>query len=359
MSLAEQLEHADALAEVVIRLGRASGHAIETAAQAEEFAPGATHGGRADSPADGVQTSLGFLYEIRGEESLDGDELGLEHVSRRRIDGLGDIGGKGYGRPGLGAAQRDARLQHEQRPLIPAGGLGSILAVGVARLRQTPVSLFMLASYHVDLRQRIEDRASRLAHELQGAPHVEGAIERLFGAVQVAEPDTDLAERGERDAEPVRRAAVLLQLDAAFRQRQRLLVPMLHQRDVGLVATDRRQHVPRLDEHGQPLSLRERRHRLFEASLLRESHAGERVHHRQVPPVADGMEGRRRLRQMLADDARVADLPVAEAQLEMRQTNRPRIVGTLGGLERFGQEGDATRRFAARGGQSAMHSPEV
>ena len=217
----------------------------------------------------------------------------------------------------------------------------------------------MLASDQVDLRQRIEDRAGRLAHELQRAAHVERAIERLFRAVEVAEPDTDLAERGERDAEPVRRAPVLLQLDAAFRQRPRLLVPMLHQRDVRLVATDRGQHVPGLDEHGQPLGLRERRHRLVEASLLREGHARERVHHRQVPPVADGMERRRRLRQMLADDARVAHLPVAEAQLEVRQTNRPRIVGTLGGLERFGQEGNATRRFAARGGEAAVHSPEV
>ena len=78
-----------------------------------------------------------------------------------------------------------------------------------------------------------------------------------------------------------------------------------------------------------------------------------------MPAVADGMQRRRRLSQVLADDAGVADLPVAEAQLEMRETDRPRIVGALGGLQRFGQERDAAGGFAAGGGQAAVHPPEV
>ncbi len=116
---------------------------------------------------------------------------------------------------------------------------------------------------------------------------------------------------------------MLLQFDAALGERQRLLVPMLHQRDVGLVATDRGQHVSGFDKHRQALGLRERRHRLVEAAFLREGHPRQRVHHRQVPAIPDGMERRRRLGQVLADDARVAHLAVAESQFEMREPNRP------------------------------------
>ncbi len=153
--------------------------------------------------------------------------------------------------------------------------------------------------------------------------------------------------------------ALLLQLDAAFGERQRLLVPMLHQRDVGLVAADRRQDVAGLDEHRQALGLRERRHRLVETSFLRERHARQRVHHRQVPAIADGMERRRRLGQVLADDAGVADLAIAEAQFEVREANRAGIVSALGGLEGLGEEGDAAGRFAAGSGEAAVHPPEV
>ena len=39
MPLAEQLEHADALAEVVVRLGRAARAAMQAAAQPQELAP--------------------------------------------------------------------------------------------------------------------------------------------------------------------------------------------------------------------------------------------------------------------------------------------------------------------------------
>ena len=42
--------------------------------------------------------------------------------------------------------------------------------------------------------------------------------------------------------------ACFLQLDASLRQRERLLVAMLHQRDVGLVAAHRREHVAGFDE---------------------------------------------------------------------------------------------------------------
>ena len=47
------------------------------------------------------------------------------------------------------------------------------------------------------------------------------------------------------------------------------------------------------------------------------------MHHGQVPPVADGVQRRRRLRQVLPDDPGVANLPVAEAQLEVRKAHGP------------------------------------
>ncbi len=173
----------------------------------------------------------------------------------------------------------------------------------------------------MNLGERVENGAGRLAHELQRAAHVERAVEGLFGAVQAAEPDAYLSERGERDAQTVRRTALLLQFHAALGERQRLVVPVLHQRDVGLVAADSRQHVPGLDEQRQPFRLRESRHRLVQPAFLRERDARQRVHHRQVPAVADGVQRRSGLRQVLPDDAGVADLAIAETQLEMREAD--------------------------------------
>ena len=83
------------------------------------------------------------------------------------------------------------------------------------------------------------------------------------------------------------------------------------------------------------------------------------MHHREVPPIAGGVERRRGLRDVLADDGRVADLPVAEAELVVGEADGARIVRALGRLQGFGEERDAARRFAAGGGQAAVHAPEV
>ncbi len=157
----------------------------------------------------------------------------------------------------------------------------------------------------------------------------------------------------------VRRARLLLQRDAALGERQRLIVPVLHQRDVGLVAADRRQHVARLDDDGEPLGLTQRRDRLVEPSFLRERHAGERVHHREVTPVARGVQRGGGAGDVLADDGHLADLPVAQPQLVVGEPDGARIVRALGLLQRLGQERDAAGRLAARHGQPAVHAPEV
>ena len=157
----------------------------------------------------------------------------------------------------------------------------------------------------------------------------------------------------------MRRARLLLQSDAALGERQRLLVPVLHQGHVGLVAAHRRQDVARLDHDGEPLGLAQRGHRLVEPSFLRERDARQRVHHREVTPVAGGVQRGGRAGDVLADDRHLADLPVAQAQLVVGEPDGARIVRALGLLQRFGQERDAAGRLAARHGQAAVHPPQV
>ena len=217
----------------------------------------------------------------------------------------------------------------------------------------------MVAADQVNLRQRVEHRAGRLAHELQGAAHVERAVERLLGAAQVAEPHADLPERGERDAEAVRRARLLLQLDAALGQRQRLVVAVLHHRHVRLVAAHRRDDVAGSDHQRQPLGLAQRRHRFVEAAFLRERDAAQRVDQREVAPIAGGVQRRGRLRDVLADDGGVADVAVAETELVVGEADGARVVGALGLLERAAEERDAARRLAARDRQPAVQPPEL
>ena len=43
MAFAKQIEHADALTEIVVRLGRPTGCGVKTAAQTEEFTPRPAH----------------------------------------------------------------------------------------------------------------------------------------------------------------------------------------------------------------------------------------------------------------------------------------------------------------------------
>ena len=83
------------------------------------------------------------------------------------------------------------------------------------------------------------------------------------------------------------------------------------------------------------------------------------MHHRQVPPVAGGVQRRSRLRQVLADDGGVADLAVAEGQLVVGEADGAGIVRALRQPQRLGEERDAAGGLAAGGGHAAVHAPEV
>ncbi len=73
----------------------------------------------------------------------------------------------------------------------------------------------------------------------------------------------------------MRRARFLLQLDAALGELQCLIVPVLHHRDVGLIAAHGRDDVSGADHHREPLGLPQRRHRLVEAPFLRQRDAAQ------------------------------------------------------------------------------------
>ena len=175
---------------------------------------------------------------------------------------------------------------------------------------------------------------------------------------QVAEPDADLAERGERDGQAVHRAGVLVQRQGAVGERQRLVVAVAHERDVGLVAAHERQHVLGARHGGQVLGLPQRRHRLVEPSRLRRHDADQRVTEREVAAVARGVEGRDRLGDLLAHDRRVADLAVAHAQLVVREADGPRVERELRLLEGAAEQGDGARLVAAQRGEAAVEAPE-
>ena len=84
--LAEQVEHADALAEVVVRVGRPAGRGVEPAAQPQKLAPRAAHRLRLDAARRSSRAAPGRSRSgPDGEQRFDGDQLGLERVRWRRV----------------------------------------------------------------------------------------------------------------------------------------------------------------------------------------------------------------------------------------------------------------------------------
>src|SRR5439155_23093105 len=112
-------------------------------------------------------------------------------------------------------------------PLVPAARLPAVRTVRFAGAAKVIARRVVASADQLDLRERIEHCAGRLL-ELNRAAHLERGVERVFGAREVAHPDTDLSERGEGDSQAVARSMGLVQRDAAFGERERLLVPMLH-----------------------------------------------------------------------------------------------------------------------------------
>jgi len=213
------------------------------------------------------------------------------------------------------------------------------------------------SAHQVNLRQRVEDGAGGFV-ELDRAAHFERPRQDLLRAFEIAQLHEDLPERRERDREPVAGRECLVQGDAALGECQRLLVLMAHERHVRLVVHDSGKHVVGLDGHRQPLALAERGTGFLAAAGLCEQHGGEGVHQREMTAIPRSVERGRGFREMLADDAGVADLLVAERELVVREADGPRIVRELGVLQRAGMERDRARLFTAGVRDAPVQAPQ-
>ncbi len=255
------------------------------------------------------------------------------------------------------STEREPRAEDAHRPFVPMAGLAAVGAVRLDGAGQELAGHFVPAAHQVNLRERVEHRAGRLV-ELDRAPHVERAVQGVLGARQVAEPHADLAERAERDGQSVARAVRLVERDAALGQRERLLVAVLEHHDARLVAAHRGEHVVRVDERRHALGVPQRRHRFLVASELRERDARQRVDEREVAAIAGRVECGRGLGDVLANDRDVADLPVALAELVVREPDGARFVRGFSLLQRAAVHRDRARLIAAGRGQPAVQPPQ-
>ena len=82
------------------------------------------------------------------------------------------------------------------------------------------------------------------------------------------------------------------------------------------------------------------------------------MHEGEMTPITGRMECRRRLRQVIADDAGIADLLVADGQLVVGESDRARLVGELGVLERTRVQRDRAGLLTARKRDAPVQAPE-
>ncbi len=83
VALAEQLEDADALAEIVVGLGRSSTGRMQASPQPQELSPGAAHAARLDPRRDRVEAVLRLGDPVQREQRLDADQIRLQRVDAR------------------------------------------------------------------------------------------------------------------------------------------------------------------------------------------------------------------------------------------------------------------------------------
>ena len=358
VALADQLEDARALRDVVIRLGRARLARAQIAAQPQELAPRAGRGARIEPRFHLRQAMFGVVDAPGGQQRLGGDQLRFDRFRGRRVGRLGDLVGDRERFVGLAAPRREARADHAQRPLIPAAGVASVGAVGLGRLPQVLGGVLVVAAHQRHLRQRVVDGAGRLV-ELHRAADVERAVQHGIGAIEIADAHADLSERRERDRQTRALSKSLVQVDRALGERERLFVAVANQRDVGLVAVDRREHIIGLENRGHALGLAQRGIRFVVAAGLREHHRRQRMHHREVALVARGVQRGRGFGNVLAHDRHVADLPIALAEIEVGEPDGARVVRDLGLLQRAVVQRDRPRLLAARKRDPAVQAPQI
>ncbi len=166
-----------------------------------------------------------------------------------------------------------------------------------------------------------------------------------------------LTERGKCHGETVHRAGALVQGDGTVGERKGLIVAVPHQGHVGLVAADQREDVFGAGHRREMLGLAQGRHRFVGAARLREHDAHQGVALREVASIAGGVERGDGGAGVLADDRRVADLPVADGELVVGEPDRPRIQRQLGLPDGAAEQGDGARLVTAQRGDPSVQAP--
>ena len=272
---------------------------------------------------------------------------GARRQSRRPGEGL--VGGA--------APHRQLGLEDPDRPSVPAAGLHAVGAVGVAGLLQVLAGRLVGAANQVNLRERVEDRAGRLV-ELNGL-RTSRARCSICSARSSSPSRTKICPSvASAIASP--RPGLSFSCSATLRSASASACSWrcCDHRDVRLVAADDGQDVVGLDHRGQPFGLAEGGRGLVEPSGLRQDHARQRVDEREMPPVAGGVQRRRRLRDVLAHDGGVADLLVAEPEFVVGEADGPGVVRQLGVLQRAAQQRDGARLIAAGERDAAVQPPQ-
>ncbi len=209
----------------------------------------------------------------------------------------------------------------------------------------------------MNLRERVEYGAGRFA-ELDRAADLQRAAEHALGTGQVARPDADLAEGGERHGQAVDRTRLLVQRHRAVCERERLVVTVADQRDVGLVAAHQCEDVVGTRHRGKVLRLSQRGDRFVRTSRLRRHDREQRVAVGQVTTVAGRVQRGDRLPDLLPHDRRVADLAIAHAEFVVGEADGAGVYGELGLLEGAAKQRDRARLVAAQRGQAAVQPPQ-
>ena len=154
------------------------------------------------------------------------------------------------------------------------------------------------------------------------------------------------------------RAVRFVERDAPFGERERLLVMVLEQHHVRLVAANRRHHVVGVHQRCKTFGLAQRAHRFVVASELGVRDARQRMHEREVAPIARRVQRGRGLCDVLAHDRHVADLAVALAELVVREPDAARVVCDLRLFQGTAVQGDGAGLIAARGSEPSVQAPQ-
>ena len=262
IALADELEHARALRDVVIRLGQAAGGAVQRAAQPQELAPCARHGARVDAArrccraasrasvarpaASSASHAMRSAWIASAGGAFGGDFVREPQRLVRRAAPRGQLG-----------------FEHADRPLVPQARLRAVAAVRLAGLAQVVAGRLIAAAHQRDLRERVEDGAGDFVELSLGCATSSARCSTFSARSSLPSLHENLSERGERNREAAPGADLLLQRRALFGQRQRLLVAVLNQRDVRLVVADDAEHVLRLHRRGEALGLPQARRSLL------------------------------------------------------------------------------------------------